>query len=52
VIAERGDWSANMGRIEALFERLVAAAGARGSGARERESPGAAPGPPPASGGR
>jgi glycosyltransferase involved in cell wall biosynthesis len=52
VIAERGDWSANMGRIEALFERLVAAAGARGSGARERESRGAAPGPPPASGGR
>jgi glycosyltransferase involved in cell wall biosynthesis len=31
VIAERGDWGANLGRIEVLFERLVAVAG-RGPG--------------------
>jgi len=34
VIAERGDWDVNMGRIEALFASLVAAsAGRRGGGA-------------------
>ncbi|HEY2955785.1 MAG TPA: glycosyltransferase [Candidatus Eisenbacteria bacterium] len=32
-IAERGDWSANLGRIEALFERLVAGRAARAEGA-------------------
>jgi glycosyltransferase involved in cell wall biosynthesis len=31
VIAERGDWDENMGRIEALFRNLVAAAGGRRS---------------------
>ena len=36
VIEERGDWSTNMGRIEALFEAL--AAGARAIGAARRAS--------------
>jgi len=37
VIEERGDWSTNMGRIEALFEAL--AAGTRATGAARRASP-------------
>jgi glycosyltransferase involved in cell wall biosynthesis len=45
VIAERGDWSMNLGRIEALFERLVAA------GAAGREGSGVASGAARAAGG-
>jgi len=45
VIAERGDWSVNLGRIEALFERLVEARGG------SREGFGGAPGASHAAGG-
>ncbi len=41
VIAERGDWGVNLGRIEALFGRLAAGAGERR--ARGATSPGASP---------
>ena len=42
VIAERGDWSANLARIEALFESLAAGtAGARGALGDEAPAPSA-----------
>ena len=39
VIAERGDWNTNLGRIEALFERLVAASAGRRRGSVASTSP-------------
>jgi hypothetical protein len=32
IVESRGDWSANLGRIERLFESLVARARAEGAG--------------------